>query len=175
MWKQACGLFTLVVFFSKSQWRCSIPRCSFRSDVGSVIWCLCQNLYQQRTIIVNLVNVYKVQHLAAGLCSPRLAFLRLCLFFIFLLVFFMRLCVLRGCVWRALRVAERSSGCHRGAPLRRGGGVFNKCMLMSEAATMWGDARALLLFTAVFVHRSESAACKWHYCPWWMSIRVNSF
>lgn len=46
----------------------------------------------------------------------------------------------------------------------RGGGVFNKCMLMSEAAAMRGDARALLLFTAVFVHRSESTACKWHYC-----------
>lgn len=83
---------------AKSQWRCSIPRCSFRSDVGSVIWCLCQNLYQQRTIIVNLVNVYKVQHLAAGLCSPRLAFLRLCLFFIFLLVFYAFVCLERLCL-----------------------------------------------------------------------------
>lgn len=91
-------MFTLVVFLSKSQWRCSIPHCSFRSDVGSVIWCLCQNLYQQRTIIVNLVNVYKVQHLAAGLCSPRLAFLRLCLFFIFRLVFYAFVCLERLCL-----------------------------------------------------------------------------
>lgn len=92
-------MITLVVFFSKSQWRCSILHYSFGSDVGSVIWCLCQNLYQQRTIIVNLVNVYKVRHLAAGLCSPRLAFfLRLCLFFIFLLVFYVFVCLERLCL-----------------------------------------------------------------------------
>ena len=51
------------------------------SDVAGVIWRLSQNLYQHGTITVNLVNVYKVQSRAAGLCSPRLVFFRLCFLF----------------------------------------------------------------------------------------------
>lgn len=128
MWKQACGLFTLVVFFSKSQWRCSIPCLSFSSDVSSMIWCLCQNLHQQRTIIVNLANVYKVQHLAAGLCSLRICRSSDYAFSLFFCLCFMCLRVMRGCVWRAFRVAERSSGCHRGAPLcEAGASLINVC------------------------------------------------
>lgn len=63
---------------------------SFRSDVDCVISCLSRNLYQQRTITVNLANVYKVRRLAAGLCSPCLVFSRLC--FLFFRMCFMCLC-----------------------------------------------------------------------------------
>lgn len=170
MRKQACGLFTLVVFFSKSQWRRSIPRYSFGSDVGSVIRCRLQNLYQQQTIIVNLGECLQG---AASRCGALFFTSRLLQIvpFLYFSSFFMCLCVFRGCVWRALRVAERSSGCHRGVLLcEAGASLINVCWCRG-----CNDARALLLFTAVLVHRSESAACKWHYCPWWMSIRVNSF
>lgn len=123
MRKQARGLFTLVVFFGK------IPAEMQHSNVGSVIWCLCQNLHQQRTIIVNLANVYKVRRLAAGLCSPCFPLLRLCFFlYSFLLVFYAPVCLERLCVWGASRVAERSSGCHRGAaPREAGASLINAC------------------------------------------------
>lgn len=63
----------------------SPPLCSLRSDVDGVIWRLSQNLYQHGTITVNLVNVYKVQSCAAGLCSRRLPFFRLRFFYLFFL------------------------------------------------------------------------------------------
>lgn len=66
--------------------------CSFCSDVDGVIWCLSQNLYQHGTITVNLVNVYKVQSCAAGLCSPCLVFYRLCFLF-FCTHFYVCLCM----------------------------------------------------------------------------------
>ena len=59
----------------------SAPLCSFCSDVDGVIGCLSKNLYQHGTITVNLVNVYKVQSCAAGLCSLCLVFFRLCFLF----------------------------------------------------------------------------------------------
>lgn len=135
MWKQACDLFTLVVFFSKSQWRRSVSHLLFSSslfcfcsDVDGVIWCLSHNLYQQRTIIVNLVTVYKVQRLAAGLCSLCLVFLRLC--FLFFCMCFMCLRVSWECVFEehGVCVAERSSGCHRGVLLcKAGASLINVC------------------------------------------------
>ncbi len=73
----------------------SLPLYSFCSDVDGVIWCLSQNLYQHGTITVNLVNVYKVQSRAAGLCSLCLVFFRLC--FLFSCTCFM--CVRHECVY----------------------------------------------------------------------------
>lgn len=91
-------MFTLAVFFSKSQWRRTVSDLlfyssvfSFCSDVDGVI--CCQNLYQQQTIIVNLANVYKVQSIAAGLCS--VSGVLLLLLFIFLPVFYVFVSVLR--------------------------------------------------------------------------------
>lgn len=107
--------------------------CSFCSDVDGVIWCLSKNLYQHGTITVNLVNVYKVQSCAAGLCSQCLLFLWLCF------LFFCTFCYVYNCVFEKeglcvcsrekLRVSWRCAAV-------QGGGVFNKCMLMLEAATM---------------------------------------
>lgn len=115
--------------------------CSFCSDVDGVIWCLSQNLYQHGTITVNLVNVYKVQSCAAGLCSPCLVFYRLCFLF-FCTHFYACLCMCFECVYLksiacvflflcvcvCLRVAERSSGCSRGVlPCKAGASLINVC------------------------------------------------
>lgn len=109
-----------------------------------VIQRLSQNLYQHATITVNLVNVYKVQSRAAGLCSLCLVFLRLCFLFS-PHVFYVCICVLSSvcffnsmvCVSVCVRCREELRVSQRSAAVQ-GGGVFNKCMLMLEAATMRG-------------------------------------
>lgn len=69
----------------------SPPLCFLFSDVDDLIRYLSQNLYQHGTITVNLVNVYKVQSRAAGLCSLCLLFFRLC-------VLFFCMCFMCACV-----------------------------------------------------------------------------
>lgn len=100
--------------------------CSFCSDVDGVIWCLSQNLYQHGTITVNLVNVYKVQSRAAGLCSLCLVFFRLfflfsCMCFMCASVYALSVCVFKEhgvcvCVWQrgAQGVIEECCRARRG-------------------------------------------------------------
>lgn len=152
IWQQTCDLFTLVVFFSKSQWRRSIshllsssPLFFFCSDVDGVIPCLSRSLYQHGTITVNLVNVYKVQSCAAGLCSLCLVFLRLS-FFVFSYTF-LCMCLKRNeCVFVC---SGEEYGVSRRCAAVQGGGFFNKCMLMSEAATMRRMRRAVVIYCCV--------------------------
>lgn len=82
--------------------------------------CLSQNLYQHGTITVNLVNVYKVQSRAAGLCSLCLVFLRLC--FLFSFMCFMCVCIRvpEVCVFKEHGVCV--CVCWRGAQ-----GVIEEC------------------------------------------------
>lgn len=109
--------------------------CSFCSDVDVVIRYLSQNLYQHGTITVNLVNVYKVQSRAAGLCSLCLVFFRLCFLFSFACFMCASVCAFQGvylksmaCVCMCVCVAERSSGCHRGVlPCKAGASLINVC------------------------------------------------
>lgn len=125
----------------------SAPLCSSCSDVDGVILCLSQNLCQHGTITVNLANVYKVQSRAAGLCSQCLVFLRLCFLFHPPTppphVFYVRVCVRRERVYlkstlRACLCGGEELGVSWRSAAVQGGGVFNKCMLMLEAATMRG-------------------------------------
>lgn len=69
-------------------------------------------------------------------------------FSFFFYLFFMRLCVLRDCVWRALRVAERSSGCHIGVALcEAGASSINVCWCrrLQRCEGMWELCCYLLL------------------------------
>lgn len=110
----------------------SPPLCSLRSDVDGVIWRLSQNLHQHGTITVNLVNVYKVQSCAAGLCSRRLPFFRLRFFFYFPArvlcvrpecVYLKSTVCVCVCVWR-----RGAQGCHRGVlPCKAGASLINVC------------------------------------------------
>lgn len=123
-------MYALAAFFSESQWRCSISYVlfspslfSFCLDIDGEIRCLCQNLYQQPTIIVNLVNVYKGKSLAAGLCS-----LRDYAFYFSARALCACVSVERVCLKNMLRVAKRSSECHRGVLVcKAGASLINVC------------------------------------------------
>lgn len=126
-----------LVFFGESQRRRSASHLLFSSsllsscsDVDCVISRRRRNLYQQRTITVNLANVYKVCRLAAGLCTRRLVFSRLC--FLFLSCAF--LCVCACAPWKGVRLrsavfaVEKIPGCHGGGLLcKAGASLINVC------------------------------------------------
>lgn len=124
----------LLVFFGESRRRRRASHLLFSSSplpFCSVVDCVIsrrrRNLYQQRTITVNLANVYKVRRLAAGLCTPRLVFSRLCFLFFATRVLCAcaraRVCVLesvrlRSAVFAAGRISGGVTG--EGCCVRRG-------------------------------------------------------